>query len=122
MKRFILGGLSVVFLSAVTAPAVFADSTNLSNTGNSNYSNSRDTLQPFNLVFMAYQGYFEEQGIPSAQQLLFDYRRGEITPKDIVSSAVRANRLPASALADDSYLNAVELQMDNLLDSGRGSL
>ena len=119
MKRLILGGLSVLFLSAVTAPAVLADTTNLNGNNNDNYSNSRDTLQPFNLVFMAYQGYFEDQGIPSAQQLLFDYRTGDITPKDIVSSAVRANRLPARFLADDSYLNAVELHMDNLLNNGR---
>ena len=40
MKRFILGGLSVLFLSAATAPAVFAEPTNL-NSNNNNKDNGR---------------------------------------------------------------------------------
>ncbi|MBD2181178.1 hypothetical protein H6S82_28695 [Planktothrix sp. FACHB-1355] len=117
MKRLIIGGLSVVLLSAVAAPAVRAESP----TDNPASSSSTPTvpsfeLQPFNLVYMAYQGYFEEQGIPSAQGLISAYRTGTVDAEDIVESAVKANRLPSSVMADDDYLNAVELQLRSLDD------
>ncbi|MEH2289339.1 hypothetical protein [Nostoc sp.] len=75
--------------------------------------NSTDTkyLQPFNIAFLAYQGYLKNQGIPSGGTLLFKYQTGYLTAKDVVQAAIRANKLPAQILNDQSYVNAVELQM-----------
>lgn len=81
--------------------------------------NSTDTkyLQPFNIAFLAYQGYLKEQGIPSGGTLLFKYQTGYLTAKDVVQAAIRANKLPAEVLNDQSYVNAVELQMTSFGDT-----
>ncbi|MEH2255052.1 hypothetical protein [Nostoc sp.] len=81
--------------------------------------NSTDAkyLQPFNLAFLAYQGYLKEQGIPSGGTLLFKYQTGNLTAKDVVQAAIRANKLPAQVLNDQSYVNAVELQMKSFGDT-----
>lgn len=122
MKRLILGGLSVLLLSAAATSPAFADATEVNHSHTNNSSNSTATpgfeLEPFNLVSMAYQGYFQDQGIPSGQALMFAYRKGDISAIDIVSVGVQSNRITAAMLADDSYVNAVELQMNNLIDNG----
>ncbi len=80
--------------------------------------NPRETkyLQPFNIAFLAYQGYLKEQGIPSGGTLLFKYQTGYLTAKDVVQAAIRANKLPAEVLDDRGYVNAVELQMKSFGD------
>ncbi|MEH1988006.1 MULTISPECIES: hypothetical protein [unclassified Nostoc] len=80
--------------------------------------NPTDTkyLQPFNIAFLAYQGYLKEQGIPSGGTLLFKYQTGYLTAKDVVQAAIRANKLPAEVLNDQGYVNAVELQMRSFGD------
>ncbi|RCJ34308.1 hypothetical protein A6769_22880 [Nostoc punctiforme NIES-2108] len=81
--------------------------------------NPTDTkyLQPFNIAFLAYQGYLKEQGIPSGGTLLFKYQTGYLTAKDVVQAAIRANKLPAKVLNDQGYVNAVELQMKSFGDT-----
>ncbi|MBE9106229.1 hypothetical protein IQ229_15185 [Nostoc cf. edaphicum LEGE 07299] len=85
---------------------------------NTSRKNSTDTkyLQPFNIAFLAYQGYLKEQGIPSGGTLLFKYQTGYLTAKDVVQAAIRANKLSAEVLNDRSYVNAVELQMTSFGD------
>lgn len=121
MKNLIIGGLSLMLVSGVAAPAVLAESLQSSPDMRSNTSTSTYQIAPFDLVYMAYQGYFKNQGIPSAQALIYGYRTGDIDARDLVSSAVRANRLPSQMLADDDYLNAVDNQLNNL-NENNGSL
>ena len=71
-------------------------------------------LQPFNTTFLAYQGYFKEQGIPSGGALVSEFQTGKVTAKDVVQAAVKAKKLPAQVLNDQSYLNAVESQLTSL--------
>ncbi|MEH1836470.1 MAG: hypothetical protein V7L29_31560 [Nostoc sp.] len=71
-------------------------------------------LQPFNTTFLAYQGYFKEQGIPSGGALISEFQIGKLTAKDVVQAAVKANKLPAQVLDDRSYLYAVESQLTSL--------
>ncbi|WP_414517567.1 hypothetical protein [Nostoc sp. PCC 9305] len=73
-------------------------------------------LQPFNVAFLAYQGYLREQGIPSGGTLLFRYQTGYLTAKDVVKAAIKANKLPSEVLNDRGYVNAVELQMKSFGD------
>ncbi|MCC5644672.1 hypothetical protein LC607_17350 [Nostoc sp. CHAB 5824] len=77
-------------------------------------SQNASYLQPFNTAFLAYQGDFKEQGIPSGSALIFEYQIGNLTAKDVVQAAVRANKLPAQVLNDPSYVNAVESQLTSL--------
>ena len=111
MKRFILAGLSVVLLSAATAPTVKAETMAVNSNMRDRIASSSYMLQPFNLVGLAYQGYFQEQGIPSYGAFLAAYHGGSINARDLVQSAIKNNRLPASALQDEDYLNAVENQL-----------
>ncbi len=111
MKRFILAGLSVVLLSAATAPTVKAETMAVNSNMRDRIASSSYMLQPFNLVGLAYQGYFQEQGIPSYGAFLAAYHGGSINARDLVQSAIKNNRLPASALQDEDYLNAVETQL-----------
>ena len=112
MKRFILASLSVLLLSAATAPDVKAESTAL----NPAVANTSSTVQlkPFNLVYLAYQGYFRREGIPSYASLITAYRTGQISALDIIQSAVNANRLPSEVLTNRAYISAVETQLNFL--------
>jgi len=77
-------------------------------------NNNGSYLQPFNIVFLAYQGYLEGQGIPSMGTLLYEYQIGKVTAKDVVEAGVKAKRLPAEVINDEYYLSAVELQLSSL--------
>lgn len=76
--------------------------------------NTNNYLQPFNLVFLAYQGNLKEQGIPSGNSLIFEYQTGNLRANDLVNAAVKANKLPTQILNDQSYLSAVESQLISL--------
>ncbi|MFB2982945.1 hypothetical protein [Microseira sp. BLCC-F43] len=111
MKRLILASLSVLLLSAATAPTVKAEPMAVNSNMMGRTSASIRLLEPFYLVGLAYQGYFREQGIPSYGAFLAAYHTGRINARDLVQSAIKDNRLPASALQDEDYLNAVEMQL-----------
>ncbi|MEH1844131.1 MAG: hypothetical protein V7L25_03720 [Nostoc sp.] len=51
-----------------------AGQTNIAINSNTLSSNSKNVsyLKPFNLVFLAYQGGLEKQGIPSGETLIFE--------------------------------------------------
>ncbi|OUL22148.1 hypothetical protein BV378_25575 [Nostoc sp. RF31YmG] len=112
MKQFILASLSAVFMSTAIAPAVNAQTLSQPQltTFNASVTNKASTSQltPFDLVYLAYRGYFRAQDIPSNNSLILAYQLGRISAKDVVQSAVKTNRLPEQTLADKSYLRAVE--------------
>jgi hypothetical protein len=113
MQRLLLSGLSVLLLSAIATPTVNAQV--ISASPSSQVSTMpRTELKPFNLVFLAYQGSFKKDGIPSAGQLIQDARIGKVTSKSLVQVAVDEKRLPAQTLEDDGYLSAVESQLMSL--------
>lgn len=69
---------------------------------------------PFDLVNLARNGYFQEQGIPSHGNLTFAVGFGRITAEQVVQAAIAENRLPADRLTDSRYLQAVEAQLEDL--------
>lgn len=73
-------------------------------------------LQPFNTAFLAYQGAFKEQGIPSTGSLISEFQIGNVTAKDIVQAAIKAKKLPAQVLNDRGYVNAVESQLTSMIN------
>jgi hypothetical protein len=101
--------------STVMIPAVNAQISTNSRTRNNPYIQGiEQQITPFNLVGGAYQGLFQEQGIPKYGTLISAYIEGKVTPEDIVQAAIRANRLQATALQDKGYLNAVKTYLDGL--------
>jgi hypothetical protein len=72
------------------------------------------SVTPFNLVFLAFQGFFTSDGIPAGDALIESFKNGKTTPQSLVQAAIKMNRLPASKLNDSDYLNTVRIQLDNL--------
>ena len=112
MKRLILSSLSLLLISTATAPVFASEKIAVNSTDLASNSLSTVRIEPFNLVSLAYQGYFENKGIPGYSELIVAYQAKQITPKDIVRSAVNANRLPSAALNDQEYINAVKNTLD----------
>ena len=50
------------------------------------------------LVFLAYQGYLKEQGIPSNGAFVNSVRQGDISAKDLVQSAIQLGRLSPNTI------------------------
>ena len=73
--------------------------------------------EAFNLVSSAYRGDFEDQGINSYAVFVTNYEDGELTAEDLVNAAVDAGELSPLALEDDSYIEAVDSQLNALTQS-----
>jgi hypothetical protein len=112
MKRFILGSLSMLLLSAAIAPAVQAQVTPEAPPANAETIGMAVT--PFNLVFLAYQGFFESEGIPKFNQLIAGYEQGEVTAENLVEVAIGMRRLPPDTINNQAYLTAVKHQLASL--------
>lgn len=112
MKFLILSSLSVLLVSAATAPTLRAETAAVNPTTNSTATISQ--LNPFNLVHLAYRGYFRDQGIPGYIAFLSAYETGKISSKDLVQSAVKKNKLSSKVLDDRGYLRAVEAHLERL--------
>lgn len=111
MKYLIVSSLSLLLLSAATAPAVQAQTTAVV----TKINNSRAyQLQAFNLVSLAYQGQLRQYGIPSYAALVAAYNSGRIDAATLVQQAVKANRVAVPVLADQRYLNAVDRSLQSL--------
>lgn len=73
--------------------------------------------EAFNLVSSAYRGDFEDQGINSYAVLVANYEDGELTAEDLIDAAIEAGELSPSAMEDESYIEAVDLQLDSLVNN-----
>ncbi|MBW4517739.1 MAG: hypothetical protein KME11_21250 [Timaviella obliquedivisa GSE-PSE-MK23-08B] len=112
MKRFILGTVSTVLLSTTIAPMVQAQVTPEAMPADAETLGMAVT--PFNLVYLAYQGFFESEGIPKFNGLATGYRQGDVTAESLVKVAVSMRRLAPDTVNDRSYLAAVEHQLNSL--------
>ena len=112
MKFFILSSLSVLLISAATAPTVKAEIAAVTNTANNAATISQ--LKPFNLVHMAYQGYFRDQGIPGYSAFLAAYESGRVSAEELVQRAVKKNKLSPETASDRGYLRAVKSYIESL--------
>jgi hypothetical protein len=106
MQRLLLSSLSVLVLLASAVPNANAQIIGASPSDRAVVT-SRTDLKPFNLVFLAYQGYFKKSGIASAGQFTSDLRSGKVTAKSLVQAAVNENKLPSQTLEDEEYLSSV---------------
>lgn len=70
---------------------------------------------PFNLVNLARNGYFQEQGIPSYLSLTKAIASERIKGKDVVKAAIEADRISAELLNDSGYVRSVDQKLDSLI-------
>jgi len=116
MKRAVVGSLVAVLLSAGMAPIAHAETlTAVDSSFPATSAAARMDVTPFNLVFLAYQGFFESEGIPMAGGLVDWYRTGRVTSQDLVQVAIGMNRLSAERLNDEGYLRSVDYQLSTLV-------
>jgi len=108
MKRFLIAGLGTLLFTTATTPA-FAKKV-ATNSPQARNQVTRN-VKPFNLVFLGYQGHFQEQGIPSNGAFVNRVRYGDINAKDLVKSAIAQGKLSPDTINNRSYLNAVNNQL-----------
>jgi hypothetical protein len=75
----------------------------------------QSSLTPVNLVFLARNGYFQKQQIPSNAGLKTAVKSGRVQAKDIVKAAIAEDRLSPETLNDRSYINSVASNLDLLI-------
>lgn len=115
MKRAFVGSLTAVLLSAGMAPVAMAETvTEVDSSFPAAAESVRMDVTPFNLVFLAYQGFFESEGVPMASALISWYESGRIEAEDLVNIAIGMNRLSPDTINNEMYLDAVEFQLDSL--------
>lgn len=97
-----------------TSPNNQTDSNSQMSPDSNNSSSNSNFTEPFSLVSLAYRGQFKEQGIPGYNAFITKYATGQVTAEKLVEAAIKADRLSSQAMNDESYINAVELQLRNL--------
>jgi hypothetical protein len=105
MKRTMFIPLAILLFAEAMFPAQTHAQTTLSQ------------ITPFNLTYMAYQGYFKDQGIPAADGLIDAIGSKEIVAQDLIRAAVKIDRLPIQTLDDRNYIYSLESQLKGLTDS-----
>lgn len=116
MRQFIVGGLSVLLLSAATAPGVLAQQSGSTNSTTGAASAPNFQIEPFNLAWMAYQGYFQDQGIPKGRTLISAFESAQISARDIVKAAAQSGRMPSGFQPSNAYLGTMELTLGRIAD------
>jgi hypothetical protein len=113
MKSLILGSLSVLLLSASITPAIATGGRVLS-TPMANATTVKTHLNASETVQLAYQGYLADEGVPGYLGLLSGYQSRRITAHHVVEAAVKSKRLPKGVEADQSFINAVNIELRSL--------
>jgi hypothetical protein len=103
---------TATLLSGIIGTAVATTPITVPTVGSNLSTNNQ--LSPFNLAYLAYQGYLKAQGIPSNSALVNAIAAGTVTAQDVIQAAVQANRLPEQALSDQDYRRNLEDQLNGL--------
>lgn len=115
MKRFLLAGLTTVALSTAAIPTVQAEPTAF-NPYSTRRTATTALIAPAALATLAQQGELRAQGIPGFQNLTLEYTLGRISAVEVINGAIAARLLPASAANDAAYRDAVDNQLEILLN------
>ena len=112
MERLLLAAVGTILIATTATPPVLANKTaaNLNITQNQVQKN----ITPFNLVSLAYQGKFKNQGVGGYNSLLTAIRFDEISGKDLVKIGIDTGRLSAETINDSSYIVSVDSQLKKL--------
>ncbi len=69
---------------------------------------------PFELGYLAYRGYFEEQGIASYSTFLQDLNSGKLSTQDIIAAGVESGRISPSVMEDEGYENSLRFMLQRI--------
>ena len=131
MKNIIIATITTGFL-AISAPSTSAQQIYLFNssrykhtnqseqvkpakqvmTRNQFMSNTNEQIPPVTLVQLGYQGYFNQQGIPSHESFRFGVKTGKVDAQKLVQSAIDKGRLSRQSLNDSKYLSSVQYELN----------
>ncbi|MBW4519833.1 MAG: hypothetical protein KME16_09065 [Scytolyngbya sp. HA4215-MV1] len=118
MNRSLANLCATLLLSVAILPtAVSAQTTEAAPTSFNPYvptQASVNPVSPFNLTYLAYQGYLIEQGIPSNSALVDAIAAGTVTAQDLMQAAVKANQISEQTLTDRDYRSALTDQLQGL--------
>jgi hypothetical protein len=112
MRRFISVLITTLLISAPLLPVAAQSQTTVLTTNSKNSVANQPS--PFDLAYLAYQGYLEDQGIPSSSALLNAISSKTITATDVMQAAVKANRLSEQMLSDQGYRYSLDEQLQGL--------
>ncbi|GEM_PF-764933 len=112
MERLLLATIGTILVATTAAQPVLAKKT----AANSNVTQNQvvKNITPFNLVSLAYQGKFKNQGVGGYHSLLSAVRFGEISGKDLVQHGIDSGRLSPETINNSGYIQAVEFQLKDL--------
>ena len=134
MKILTNSGLLLIAISAFVAPVAVAqieegapdtriekyeELTETDGTVSTSDSMTYDVrrTEAFNLVSSAYRGQFEAQGINGYAVMVSNYNSGQLTAEDLINAAIESGELSPMAIEDESYVEAVEIQLETLANS-----
>lgn len=106
MKRFIFSSLSALLLTAAIAPIVQAQTA--PPVSPTNVQTAVTAATPAEVVSLAYQGFFESEGIPKYGRLIDAAEVGDVTAEDLVKVAIGTRRVSPDVANDPNYLAAVD--------------
>jgi hypothetical protein len=112
MERLLLAAVSTILIATAATPPVLANKTAANS--NVNQSQINKNITPFNLVSLAYQGEFKNQGVGGYNSLLTAIRFDEISGKDLVQIGIDTGRLSAETINDSNYVSSVDSQLQKL--------
>ncbi|MEO1374174.1 MAG: hypothetical protein AAFW70_07625 [Cyanobacteria bacterium J06635_10] len=112
MERLLLATIGTILVATTATPSALANKT----AANSNVTQNQvvNNITPFNLVSLAYQGQFKNQGVPGYNLLLSAVRFGEVNGKDLVKHGIDSGRLSPETINNTGYIQAVEFQLQGL--------
>jgi hypothetical protein len=118
MKRMILASLPALLLA--TTAILPAQAQISAAEPPSNAETLGMAVTPFNLVFLAYQGFFEDEGVPKFASLTQGFEDGSVTPENLIQVAIKMKRLTPDTLTDRSYVASVRHQLRALSMDNQG--
>lgn len=112
MRHLILSSAALMVVMAIASEAVKANPQVAANRETAMTTMQQTT--PFNLVDLAYRGYFADQGINSYTQFVSAIRSNRVTAESLVETAISVGKLSPDTRQDSGYINAVKLQLNSL--------
>lgn len=106
MRRLTFGVISALILTGTAAPAAMAE-VNQGETQTMAVPTTEE-VTPFDLTYLTYSGGLEDYGIEGGNFLIENFRSGEISAQDIVSTAVAQELVSDNALDNSLYIDQVD--------------
>ncbi|MBW4542449.1 MAG: hypothetical protein KME43_25435 [Myxacorys chilensis ATA2-1-KO14] len=107
--RILTLGSLLLMLVGFSVPMARSESTIANLTAGSN--SAIPSMTPYDVVFLAYQGYFRNQGLRGYGAFADGCNQGKLTAQDVVEAAIKANQLPKTIVNNRGFMNAVDANM-----------